>query len=120
MMCQRNISLGKHNDNTFFEGVLFRLSIMLSIVLVYFSTVFVCYASESGSSEKFVRVATLDEYPPYCFPRETKKGFQETVPPGEDSVNLQGYSWDILRESFHAMGYTIHLSVYPWKRAVYD
>ena len=31
---------------------------------------------------------------------------------------FQGYSWDVLRESFHEMGYTIHLSITPWARAM--
>jgi polar amino acid transport system substrate-binding protein len=33
-------------------------------------------------------------------------------------VGFQGYSWDVLRESFHEMGYTIHLSITPWARAM--
>ena len=33
-------------------------------------------------------------------------------------MGFQGYSWDVLRESFHEMGYTIDLSITPWVRAV--
>ncbi|SLM30320.1 ABC-type amino acid transport/signal transduction systems, periplasmic component/domain [Desulfamplus magnetovallimortis] len=92
--------------------------------IIYPITVFILLLSlfclPVYSSEKIVKVATLDEYPPYCFPQKSKKGFNEIIPPGVDSANLQGYSWDVLRESFHAMGYTINLSIYPWKRAVYE
>ncbi|MBF0258458.1 MAG: transporter substrate-binding domain-containing protein [Desulfamplus sp.] len=76
--------------------------------------------SPAFAQEKIVNVATLDDYSPYCFSKNDKKSSQESIPPGSDSANLQGYSWDVLRESFHAEGYTIKLSVYPWKRAVYD
>lgn len=37
---------------------------------------------------------------------------------GNDAVGFEGYSWDVLRESFHEMGYTIHLSITPWARAM--
>lgn len=39
-------------------------------------------------------------------------------PPGSDSKGLEGYSWDVLRESFHALGFSIKLSVAPWARAL--
>lgn len=72
------------------------------------------------AAEKMVKVATLNDYPPYCFSKSDGKIFKELILPGQDSRDFQGYSWDILRESFHAAGFTIQLSVYPWKRAVYD
>lgn len=89
-------------------------------VTVLFLVLILPFSSPAVASEKIVNVATLDQYPPYCFPKKDKKSFKEMIPPNSDSVNLQGYSWDILRESLHAMGYTIGLSVYPWKRAVYE
>ncbi|WP_094707124.1 ABC transporter substrate-binding protein [Hahella sp. CCB-MM4] len=69
-------------------------------------------------AEKFVTVATLTNNPPFTFDKSFAEDLQhEIIPPGLDSERLQGYSWDILRESFHAMGYTIKLYIYPWVRA---
>jgi len=98
-----------------------RLSIeKLPTRLLLLAITFLLMASPAFTQEKIVSVATLDDYSPYCFPKSDKKSFRELIPPGSDSANLQGYSWDVLRESFHAEGYTVRLSVYPWKRAEYD
>ncbi|MBF0468110.1 MAG: transporter substrate-binding domain-containing protein [Desulfamplus sp.] len=96
-------------------GTSSRTAIVTMIIIIFMLTSSAVYAQE-----KIVNVATLDDYSPYCFSKSDKKSSGESIPPGSDSANLQGYSWDILRESFHAEGYTIKLSVYPWKRAVYD
>ncbi|MCG8634790.1 MAG: transporter substrate-binding domain-containing protein [Desulfobacterales bacterium] len=40
------------------------------------------------------------------------------VPPGRDISGFKGYCWDVLRESYHEMGYTIQLTVTPWARAM--
>jgi len=66
--------------------------------------------------EKTVSVATLEDYAPFCF--KTGDPVKARIRPGEDTENFKGYSWDILRESFHATGYTITLSVVPWARAM--
>ena len=72
----------------------------------------------AGMAEKVVTVATLTDYQPHTFDKDSAvKVSRERIPPGSDSARLQGFSWDVLRESFHEMGYTIELSVYPWKRA---
>ena len=64
---------------------------------------------------KVVRIATLPEFPPFCFLKPGGAMVDgERVPHGHDSVNLQGYAWDLVRESYHARGYTIVLSVRPW------
>ncbi len=68
--------------------------------------------------EKTVTVATLDDYSPFCFPKEGAKADEKAIAPGTDSVRLQGYSWDVLRESLHAMGYAVELQVTPWARAM--
>lgn len=71
------------------------------------------------SAEKLVDVATLDDYIPYCFATDNPgEKNTEQIPPGTDSTRLQGYSWDVVRESYHAMGYTIRLTVVPWERAM--
>jgi polar amino acid transport system substrate-binding protein len=68
------------------------------------------------AGEKIVHVATLADYPPFCFSKENKQPDKKPIPPGSDSMELQGYSWDVLRESYHAMGYTIDLQIHPWNR----
>lgn len=93
-----------------------KLSIKVGIsVMIFLSIISIAYGQE-----KIVRVATLYDYSPYCFLAGGKQSFEESIPPGSDSANLRGYSWDILRASFHAQGYIIKLTVYPWKRAVYE
>ena len=75
-------------------------------------------ASVVLAAENVVSVATLEDYSPYCFPKEnSQRKAKEMIPPGSDSSRLQGYSWDILRASLHARGYTIELIIAPWARA---
>ncbi|SHO53617.1 substrate-binding periplasmic protein [Desulfopila aestuarii] len=74
-------------------------------------------SSWSYCTDKVVTVATLGDYAPFCFSTNEQKTI-EFLPPGTDSEVLKGYSWDVLRESYHEMGYTIKLSVTPWKRAL--
>ncbi len=72
-----------------------------------------------AESERTATLATLWDYMPYCFWIEgTEKLAVETIPPGSDSSQLQGFSWDVVRESLHEMGYTIRLIVVPWERAM--
>ncbi len=71
------------------------------------------------ADEKIIKVATLIDYAPYCFADKTTEPDQ-MIKVGSDAVGFQGYSWDVLRESFHEMGYTIHLFLMPWARAVAD
>jgi len=74
-----------------------------------------CYGSE-----KMVSLATLTDFAPLCFPKENAPSIAvENSPPGTDSKQLQGYGWDVVRESFHAMGYTIQLHVVPWERGMH-
>ncbi|WP_205747753.1 ABC transporter substrate-binding protein [Desulforhopalus sp. IMCC35007] len=64
-----------------------------------------------------MKIATLEDYAPYCL---TVEGYETDgiFPPNSDSMGLRGYSWDVVRESFHEMGYTIDLTVSPWARAM--
>lgn len=64
-----------------------------------------------------VTVTTLTDYSPFTFGVEGSVK-NEKIPPGYDSASLQGYDWDILRSSFHAVGVTVELSVVPWSRGV--
>ncbi len=86
----------------------------LMIVLVAVNTKQAC------SESKTVVLATLTDFPPYCFRIENSRQItEEIIPPGSDSAQLQGYSWDVVRESFHEVDYTIVLYVVPWVRAMH-
>jgi len=71
-------------------------------------------------ADKIIKVTTLTDFAPNCFPipNSVRKAV-EVMPPGGDSRQLQGYSWDVVRESYHAMGYTIKLFVAPWSRGMH-
>jgi len=89
------------------------------MVLLFLGIFASCLTGCSQTQDKSVTVGTLTSYPPYTF--EKTPGEQRTtdsVAPGKDSEILQGYAWDILRESLHAMGYTIELRIYPWDEAL--
>lgn len=77
--------------------------------------------SLAADGDRIVSIATLPGYSPYCF---YKSGADhktwDRVPPGSDSRVFQGYSWDVIRESFHAVGYTLDLRIVPWARAMYE
>ncbi len=84
--------------------------IFIILVLVSTSTLF---------ANKIINISTLSDYPPFTF---VEKGLitppYEIIPPNTDSKFLKGYSWDIVRESFHILGYTIKLTIVPWARCV--
>lgn len=85
-------------------------------------SIFVLFVLSAGAqgADKTVTLATLTDFAPYCFPKENAAYIPvEYIPPGSDSAQLQGYSWDVVRESFHAMDYTIRLLVVPWERGVH-
>ncbi|MBD3898454.1 transporter substrate-binding domain-containing protein [Halomonas sp. ML-15] len=78
------------------------------------------WATSYAAEEKRVRIATLYDYHPYGFYAEGEGPpiLEVVVPPGGDVSEFRGYSWDIVRESFHAQGYTIELVVTHWARAM--
>ncbi|MBI9090938.1 MAG: transporter substrate-binding domain-containing protein [Desulfobacterium sp.] len=85
---------------------------------IYCYTILILTMTTLGfGGEKTVRIATLKDYPPFCM-AVGEFEINQTIPPGDDAVGFQGYSWDIIRQSFHKMGYTIHLSILPWTRAM--
>lgn len=89
--------------------------IVLAIALL-----FALPAGLSGEETRKVTLATLTDFAPYCFPKENAVFIPvEHIPPGYDSLQLQGYSWDVVRESFHAMDYIIRLLVVPWERGTH-
>ena len=75
-----------------------------------------------SEENKIVTATTLLNFAPHTFeiPGSDPQLINETLKPGMDSKRLQGYAWDIFRESFHAMGYTIELRMSSWKRCLDD
>lgn len=73
------------------------------------------------ASADTVKAATLPGYPPFGFyDTGAEEKTWHTVEPGDSYPDFRGYSWDVLREAFHAMDYTIELRVVPWARAMHD
>ncbi len=76
---------------------------MKKLVLVFASLLFF---PSIGGAEKIVTVTTLTDNGPFTFDKEEGVRITpEYIPPGSDSVQLQGLSWDVLKESFHAMAW---------------
>lgn len=91
---------------------IFMLGLMIALVAIH--------SKHACSESKTVTLATLTDFAPYCFRIENSAQITtETIPPGSDSTQLQGYSWDVVRKSFHEVGYTIVLYVVPWARAMH-
>ncbi len=89
----------------------------MNIRLLGLVMVLVLVSMTVHAHEKTVRVATLADYAPFCMGDGTLVPYQ-VIKPGHDAVGLRGYSWDVLRESFQELGYTIELFVTPWPRAM--
>ncbi len=93
---------------------LFRLCLSIVGIMILLG-----YLSPIYGEDKIVTIATLTDYSPYCFEKKNSKPIiKEKISVGSDSSHFQGYSWDIVRESFQESGYTIILETYPWKRAM--
>ncbi|ASP39504.1 hypothetical protein CHH28_12840 [Bacterioplanes sanyensis] len=72
----------------------------------------------SAQSQPILQVTTLPDYAPFCYLYEgTGYGVEETLAPDQRSQVLRGFSWDVVRESLHAQGYHLRLTVQPWARA---
>jgi polar amino acid transport system substrate-binding protein len=85
---------------------------------IYWYTILILSIITLGyGDQKKVRIATLEDYAPFCMTVGEFK-IHQTIQPGNDAVGFQGYSWDVIRQSFHEMGYTIHLSIIPWPRGM--
>ena len=76
------------------------------------------FSSTGNTQEKIVRVSTLEDYAPFCMKTGPDPINSAAIPPGKDIEGFSGYCWDVVRESFHEMGYTIVLTVAPWSRAM--
>jgi len=76
-------------------------------------------ASPAYGSEKTVKLSSIVDYSPFLFQKDSKKSVSnEIIRPDSDSKTLQGYAWDIVRESYHNQGYVINLTVAPWARSL--
>jgi len=69
------------------------------------------------ANEKIVKIATLEDYAPFCISNQDTP-ITQTINIGDYGVEFSGYSWDIVRTSFQEMGYTIQLTVVPWARGL--
>ncbi|MDK2595560.1 substrate-binding periplasmic protein [Pseudoalteromonas obscura] len=85
--------------------------LLRAFILICLFFGYACHAA------KTVSVITLPDYPPFGF-LDQGDTHVARVAPGEDSPNFQGFAWDVVRESFHEMGYTVELWVVPWARAL--
>lgn len=93
------------------------MSLRILIIIIFSS---LGLSSLLYGAEKNVVITTLTDFAPYCFKKENSvEKAEEVIPPDSDSSQLQGYSWDVVRESFHEMGYTIKLLIAPWARGMY-
>jgi ABC-type amino acid transport substrate-binding protein len=91
----------------------------MKIKFLFITIFLVLFALNSSAAEKRVILTTLTDFAPNCFAKPNAyRSAIEVIPPGKDSLQLQGYSWDVVRESFHVMGYTIELMVAPWSRSM--
>lgn len=89
-------------------------------ISVFVLLVVLSLSSSAFANGKTVRIATLSDFPPYCYGIEGRRSVSgEVIVPGSDSKVLQGYSWDVVRESFHRQGYTIKLYIVPWMRGMH-
>jgi len=85
-----------------------------NIFTVFF---FIITCSNSFAEEKIARLVADRFYPPFSFLTDTEQAVtKEIVVPGKDSHLIKGMSWDVIRESFHAAGFTIDLYSVPWAR----
>jgi polar amino acid transport system substrate-binding protein len=97
-----------------------RATAMKCTLVSLFLFVLLTFPPALQAEEKRVTLATLTDFAPFCFRRDGSMQVQkETIPPGSDSLQLQGYSWDVVRQSFHEVGYTIDLYVVPWERVMH-
>ena len=78
-------------------------------------------AASAQAARKIASIATLPGYSPFCFyTDQANEETWQTVKPGHDTPLFQGYSWDVVRASFQAVGYTLRLRIVPWARAMYE
>lgn len=88
-----------------------------SLLLLLLVTLCLCLSLASDAAEKVVTIATLGDYAPLVFV-DNNAPLAVRLKPGEYSADVKGFSWEIVRDSFYTMGYTIELIVVPWARAL--
>jgi polar amino acid transport system substrate-binding protein len=69
------------------------------------------------SFNKVVSVVTLVDYAPYVFV-EGNQPIVGGVSTQSNTERVNGYSWEVFKESFFTMGYSIEYAIVPWPRAI--
>jgi polar amino acid transport system substrate-binding protein len=83
--------------------------------LIIFTWIFI--SLKAVADNKVVSVVSLVDYAPYVF----VEGIQSVVGVISTQTNterVKGYSWEIFKESFLTMGYSIEYTIVPWPRAI--
>lgn len=71
------------------------------------------------AADKVVRVVSLEDYAPFVFvANKENKGVAGIVSQQDQGEAVDGFSWEVFRDSFLAMGYSIKFTIVPWARAV--
>ncbi|GEM_PF-1318704 len=95
----------------------FSLQLFHGLLIAFSLALFPASPCQAHHSKKIVRIATLDNYYPYCFRiTDSPRLASEIIKPGEDSSQLAGFDWDFVRTSLHNAGFTIDLRIGPWAR----
>lgn len=94
------------------------MNIKITIIQKIF-ILFLIIGSNVLYANKIVSISTLKDYSPFVFvDKHLTIPNHEIIAPNSDSKFLKGYSWEVVRESFHIQGYTIKLDIIPWARCV--
>ncbi len=83
--------------------------------LIIFTLILICF--KTVAFNKVVSVVSLVDYPPYVFV-EGNQPVIGTISTQSSTERVEGYSWDVLKESFLTMGYSIEYEIVPWPRAL--
>lgn len=89
-------------NNVFFNPLIFIL------IFINFKTY---------SFNKVVSVVSLVDYAPYVFV-EGNQPIVGVVSTQSNTERVKGYSWEVFKESFLTMGYSIEYAIVPWPRAI--
>lgn len=90
---------------------------MKKILFIFFLFILLPLIIFAESEEKVVKIVTLGDYAPFC--SGGKKYAEYFVSPGTTISDFNGYCWDVVKESYHEMGYSIKLTVVPWTRVIF-
>ena len=77
-------------------------------------TLFLFWAAFAHGAYR-VRVATYDNYEPFCFyqPEADRSRFREVIMPDAASELFTGLAWQVVLKSYQQMGYEVELFIVP-------